>query len=437
MKDESDLIQAAFPISAEGGTTKLRLRILFLLRDPLPPTRSDVASLFGKYLPRLGVHSDIVGQRSPTAQALAWPAGRAVSCGTLRAGLLTQFMLPLFDAWALRRCRGDYDLVQVRDKIRSALLGWLVARLRGVPFAYWLSFPMAEGFAVTAALRQQPGLLLRLADRLRSRLSRQLLYGFVLPRADHIFVQSDAMRDWLSAKGLARERMTSVPMGVDPEEFRHIEPEPDMRARLAGRRALAHLGVLDRARGSDFMLDVLLALKAHEPAVCLVLAGDAPSAEEAQWIREAIASRGLQDDVLLTGWLPAQQARAWAKCCEVGLSPIPRGELYDVSSPTKTVEYLALGLPAVGNDIPDQEKVLRESGAGLCAPMEVAAFSAAVLRLLREPELARRCSAAGPAWVHRERSCSSIAAVVAQAYDGLTSRKRTLFSNRKPGRKVP
>jgi hypothetical protein len=36
------------------------------------------------------------------------------------------------------------------------------------------------------------------------------------------------------------------------------------------------------------------------------------------------------------------------------------------ASPTKLVEYMALGKAVVANDHPDQRMVLEQSGAGIC-----------------------------------------------------------------------
>jgi glycosyltransferase involved in cell wall biosynthesis len=200
------------------------------------------------------------------------------------------------------------------------------------------------------------------------------------------------MREWLAGQGIAHLRMTAVPMGVDAALFRRsaIVPSPDTR--LDGRRVVLYLGRVAQSRRSDFLLDVAERLRVHLPESLLVIVGDAPSPDEMAWMRQAIAARGLGEHVLLTGWLPQQAALGYAVRAEVGLSPIPRGTLFDVSSPTKLVEYLALGIPAVANDIPDQALVIEQSGAGLCVPMHADAFAAATLRLLADPDLAAACA---------------------------------------------
>lgn len=396
---------------------KNHLRLLFLMRDTLPPFRADVKALFGKYLKNEHVYSDLLGQYDPLfAGDMQWPAGAIVVAGVDRKGMLSELIRPLKDLWALLLHREPYDLIQVRDKIRTAVFGLILARLKNKPFVYWMSFPFVEGFEITAANRKNANRMTRFADFLRIALSRKFFYGVVLRKADHIFVQSEAMRDWLVKKGIDRSRMTSVPMGVDVSVFQRILISPSIDGRLDGRRVITYVGVLGKARNSAFLLDLVLALKEHEPAILLVLAGDAPSDDERKWIRQEIAQRHLESHVLLTGWLSQDKALEYAVRAEVGLSPIPRGELFDVSSPTKLVEYLALGLPGVANDIPDQKLVIERSGAGLCVPMEIDAFRDAVLRLLRDPELHKRCAERGPGFVLAERSYETLAKGVARAY---------------------
>jgi glycosyltransferase involved in cell wall biosynthesis len=87
-----------------------------------------------------------------------------------------------------------------------------------------------------------------------------------------------------------------------------------------------------------------------------------------------------------------------------------------VSSPTKLVEYLALGIPSVANDIPDQKLVIEQSGAGLCVPMEAGAFAAATLQLLNDPELARQFAMRGPTYVKTHRTYDILGRNVAETY---------------------
>jgi len=332
---------------------------------------------------------------------------------------------PLWDLRGLLRARqhGRPDCIQVRDKIASGLLGRIVAAVLRVPFVYWMSFPIVEGFEVRRDEIGSRGKgLTWFAHAVRAAASRFVIYRLVLPGARHIFVQSEAMAGWLAAKGFERARMTAVPMGVDANLFDRAKVAPSDDPRLDGRRVILYLGRIAQARRSDFLLEVAEELKKDVPDLLLVIAGDAASNDEMGWMRAEIARRGIGEHVLLTGWLPQQVALGYAVRAEVGLSPIPRGTLFDVSSPTKLVEYLALGIPSVANDIPDQRLVIDESGAGLCVPMEAAPFARAVRRLLDDRALAAAFAQRGPAYVKSHRTYAILGQIVAETYTKILPR---------------
>jgi len=395
--------------------------IAFIVRDPLPAKRADLLTLFGHELPRYGIYSALIGQAATEGGALSWRAGPLSVVGAF-SRRFSSVMTPLWDMVGLWRVlRGNsIDCIQVRDKIASGLCALIVARILRLPYVYWMSFPIVEGYGVRARdLGNSHGRFVALAHRLRAAISRWVFYSLLLRNADHIFVQSEAMLDWLAGKGLPKARMTPVPMGVDRDLFQRELVLPVKDPRFLGRRVIVYVGVLGRARQSVFLLELLIALRSAEPDVLLVLAGDAVSPDERDWIRREVASRELESHVLITGWLSQSEAIRYALAAEVALSPVPRGELFDVSSPTKLIEYMALGVPSVANDIPDQQLVIERSGAGLCVQMTVPAFCEAVLHLLRNPDLRQHCSEVGPKYVSNERTYDRLGADVADAYKRL------------------
>lgn len=57
------------------------MRLLFITAETWPTFRADEAALFGKYLPRLGVHADLVAGRTPNHQGpIQWGGGQAMLC---------------------------------------------------------------------------------------------------------------------------------------------------------------------------------------------------------------------------------------------------------------------------------------------------------------------------------------------------------------------
>jgi glycosyltransferase involved in cell wall biosynthesis len=398
-----------------------RLRILQLVPEPLPTFRADVATLFGKYLPRHGVETHLVGKGS----AAPAPADGQGFASQRRSYAGSRLKSELSFSWLCLRAllganRSNCDLIQVRDMVSIGLLALCIARIKRIPMAYWVSYLISEGrierargdLAHSRSLRGGLRARLVLAKGL---LEQRLLYGFLLPRADHVFVQSDAMAALMASKGVPPSRLSAVPMGVDMENV-SARLAPSQWAGWEGKPVIAYLGTLDRSRGMDKVIDALVLVRKQIPDACLLLIGSSPRTEDIALLLNMADQRGVADAVQVTGWLPASEAWQYLAGAEAAVSYIPRGALYDVSSPTKLLEYLALGMPCVGNDTPDQAAVLAASDAGWLSASTAEAMAEGLITILRDPQAARRRAAAGPGFIEEVRSYRVLGEHVARRY---------------------
>lgn len=398
------------------------LTILQLVPEALPTHRPDVAVLFGKYLPRAGVHCDMVGTSAATAsddrqgyaslRRPAWHGHRLVR--ELRfLGVCLRALL----AANRRNC----DLIQVRDMTSIGLLALVVARLKGIPFAYWMSFLMNEGRIGRARVEIAAGggwryrLVL-----LKGLIEQALTYRVVVAGADHVFVQSEAMKALLVGQGVPAAKLSAVPMGVDTELLRQGGAGQRL-PQWQGRPVLAYLGTLDRSRQMERVLDALQRVRQRHPQASLLLIGDSPTPSDITLLLEHAEQLGLTDALHLTGWLPSQQAWQLLAGADAAISYIPRGALYDISSPTKLLEYLAIGIPSVGNDSPDQVGVLQGSAAGWLCDSNPESMAAAIGAIFDDLPAARARAAAGPAYIDRVRSYRVIAKTLAEQYQALAA----------------
>lgn len=409
--------------SSSGG-----LRLLYLTAETWPTFRVDVAVLFGRLLPRLGISSDLVTMRSADPHADdTWGGGAALLSPPSSSPLLSHvrslwhYTIELFRAdWS------TYDAVQVRDLPLPAAFALLFARWHRRPFFYWMSFLVPEGHIELARERGlEAGIMRFVFSWTRGRLGRLLLYRWVLPRADHVFVQSDRMKAQMIEKGFNADRMTPVPMGVDLFNFTTGPVDPAIAERLKGRRTLIYMGVLERSRRLEILFEMMALLRRQHPDLLLLMVGDTVDEPQRAHLRRLANVAGVSDLIIWTGWVPMSTAWGYAQRCEVGLSPIPRGELLDVSTPTKIIEFLALGLPVVCSDSPDQASIMEACGAGLCVPYDAQSFAEAVDMLLKLPPGARQeSSRAGRQYVAENRDYAVLAAGLAQKYRTLLGAKR-------------
>lgn len=395
------------------------LRLMYVVPEPWPTFRVDVSVLFGRRLREASVESDLVTLSSSAEASEPWPGGRAL-LGRPAEGASGKHLAFFAHALAamFRLRRGEYDALQVRDMPLVALVGWAIARWKGLPFFYWMSYPMPDGQLALARERGlSAGLARYLFPLIRGQIGSILLYRVVLRVADHVFVQSDRMRDDLALRGIARERMTPVPMGVDAGAMSPQQVPPSDDPRLRGRDVMVYLGTLDRPRRIERLFDMLARLRRQRPDALLVLAGDTHDAAHRRWLRDEAARLAVGDDVVWTGWLPTLEAWRYVRAGHVGLSPFPRGPLLDSASPTKVPEYLCLGVPVLCNDNPDQRALLEATGAGRCVPYEAQAFADAAAEILGMSAGDRQAMAqAGAAYVTAHRDYAVIAAEVARVY---------------------
>jgi glycosyltransferase involved in cell wall biosynthesis len=403
---------------------KRRLHLLYFTAEAWPTFRQDIAALFGKYLPRHEITCDLVTERlidAPTNAINNWAAGKTILCKVPqnRAGqYIVKFWHNIHTLIKFDKTR--YDAIQVRDMSLTALLGLLMARAKGVPFFYWLSYPQSEGQIDRARARGLKGGMRFWFPLIQGHIGKWLLYRIVLPRANHVFVQSQQMQLDIARYGIPLSRMTPVPMGVDTETARPEKILPADDPHLVNKRVLVYLGTLDRVRQIEMLFQMLTQIRLQIPNILLVLVGDTEDATHRDWLKQEVANIGVAEHVLWTGWLPSALAWSYVRAAEIGLSTFPRGYLLDSASPTKAVEYMAMGLPVVANDNPDQEQVIKESGAGLCVPLESGAYADAVINLLQDTELWQKMSARGPQYVIENRGYDSIARNVAATYLRIT-----------------
>ncbi len=154
----------------------------------------------------------------------------------------------------------------------------------------------------------------------------------------------------------------------------------------AGGARLVHVGNLTLARGSELMVAAArLAHAASDGAITLDVIG--PARDDAS---RAAMERGAADGVVTWhGFQPAEQAMARLNGALAGLSLLRDLPNYRGSMPTKVVEYLAHGVPAVTTPLPLAREIVEQADAGVVVPFDdPQAVADAVLDLWRHPERA-------------------------------------------------
>lgn len=158
-----------------------------------------------------------------------------------------------------------------------------------------------------------------------------------------------------------------------------------------GRDRIVHVGRVSRGRGWEELRDV--GAWVADQGVRLELFGPADADIEAD-VRAADA----HGDVIWHGFVPNEEALARIDGALAGLCLLHDLPNYRHSLPTKAVEYLAAGIPAIATPLPLARELVESSGGGVVVPFQDAgAAAAAVLRLRDDDALRTQMGASGHA----------------------------------------
>ena len=186
---------------------------------------------------------------------------------------------------------------------------------------------------------------------------------------------------------------------------------------------IIYTGTLSKSRKIDFLLRTLkLVLESHCD-VKLLLVG-----ERKGGIHDLVnyaKKLGIEKNVEFTGKQPYHKMPAYISKAMIGVSPIPPLPQFLVSTPTKCVEYLSLGIPVVANkEIYDQKEILTKSGGGFAVKYDENEFADSIIWLLKHPEEAEEMGKKGRKWIKKNRTYGSLAEKLEKRYYELIEKQQ-------------
>lgn len=182
--------------------------------------------------------------------------------------------------------------------------------------------------------------------------------------------------------------------GVDLERFRWSPPDPEADEILA-------VGRLVEKKGFHILIEALRALRAEGRAIRCRIVG---AGEEEADLRAQIAACGLGDAVTMAGPMPQEAIKAAMRRAALLACPCVVGDDGNRDGmPTVLLEAMALGLPCVGSDVTGIPELIADGENGLVVPEgDAPALARALARLLDDPALRTRLSAAGRRTMERD-----------------------------------
>jgi glycosyltransferase involved in cell wall biosynthesis len=247
--------------------------------------------------------------------------------------------------------------------------------------------------------------------------------------ADHVIATNESYRETAIGRGgVPPERVTIVRNGPDPDVQRKGSPVPDWRH---GKRHLcAYLGVMGPQDGVDLALRAVAAIRrTGRDDVHFVFVGGGDSLDELVALADEL---GIANSVTFTGRVPDETVFEVLSTADVGLCPDPLNPLNDVSTMTKTMEYMSFRLPVVAFDL-SETKVSAGPAAVYVRPNDVEEYAEAILRLLDDPGRRASMGEIGRARVESQFAWRHQVPKYIGVYESLTSHRVTNAPRRHSG----
>jgi len=235
-------------------------------------------------------------------------------------------------------------------------------------------------------------------DVIHDRFIYQRAIRYALPKMDLVLTISSATSEQLLIRGVAAERMRIIPPGCDPAPFINEQDTEGLRKRwgLEGRQVILSAGRLVRRKGIDwFVRECLPRVLGLAPDAALLLAGGNPEQailhdeDMVHAVEQAAEDASVRERVVITGRLSQEELAGAFQLADAFILPaVPvQGDIEGFG--IVLLEAGAAGLPVVASNLGGIPDAVVDGQTGrLVPPLNPSAFSAAVVEMLRDRELA-------------------------------------------------
>jgi len=203
-------------------------------------------------------------------------------------------------------------------------------------------------------------------------------------RADAVGVICEGLRQDLIARGIARDKIFTVPNAVDLAHFGEALPRDARLALSLGlprdAEVLGFAGSFYDYEGIDYLIDAMALLRLRHPKLHLLLVGEGP-------VSKALQARAAQSPVAkfihFTGRVPQADVPRYYSLIDILCFPRRKMRLTDLVTPLKPLEAMAQNKIVAASDVGGHRELIRHGETGILFPADdVAGMAFALSKLL-------------------------------------------------------
>ncbi|PNU01815.1 TIGR04063 family PEP-CTERM/XrtA system glycosyltransferase [Novosphingobium guangzhouense] len=268
------------------------------------------------------------------------------------------------------------DVIHAHSPVLCGQAALKVAHKYDIPLVYEI-----RAFWEDAAVGNSTGS----EGSVKYRLTRAL-ETHVVRKADAVVTICEGLRADLAARGIAQDKITVMPNGVDLKLFGTPLPRDAALAAELGfdGPVIGFIGSFYDYEGLDVLIDAMPALVARHPQAKLLMVGGGPR-EDA--LRAQAAASPAAGAIRFVGRVPHHEVDRYYALCDVMAYPRKKSRLTDLVTPLKPLEAMAQGKLVAASDVGGHRELITDGLTGaLFAPDDAGACADSLARLLDSRE---------------------------------------------------
>ncbi len=324
--------------------------------------------------------------RTPAKNLLPSPIGEYQEISALAARLDA-----VVDQW-------KPDILHAHSPVMNALATLRVGKRHGLPVVYeirafWEDAAVGNGTGREGSAKYQ--------------LTRTL-ETYAARRASGVVVICEGLKTDLKQRGIAADKITVSPNGVDLALFGD-PPPPDKALAcelgLKNAEIIGFIGSFYDYEGLGDLIAAMPALVAARPNAHTLLVGGGPMETH---LRAQAAASPVADRIHFAGRVPHDQVDRYYSLIDILVYPRKKMRLTDLVTPLKPLEAMAQRRLVAASDVGGHRELIEDGVTGtLFAPDDPPALAVAVAEMLGNPDAWPERKARGRKFVEGHRNWSS------------------------------
>jgi glycosyltransferase involved in cell wall biosynthesis len=274
--------------------------------------------------------------------------------------------------------KNNYNIFQVRDDPIAGVIVLIIRLKNDILFIYNHSFP----FYQESIISYNNGFT-SIFNLIYNKLINILLNHIVLKYANFILPISKEMLCELKKQGIKKDKMYPLPLGIEPKIFKvNYQKKKKFEKKLSLNKndfVFIYIGEISKMRNLNEIIFAFNIIKNKNLNSKLLFVGDGDAIEELKNICQKLR---LTDYVKFTGRVPYWDVPSYVDLATICLSLFHPRACYNVSSPCKIFEYMAVQKPIIANnEIPEHRRVLTSCNCGILTEYNIQAIADSMIKM--------------------------------------------------------